>query len=200
MKAAFVTLLLASAGATSASAQAVAEVQVTPDELRLETGQDTRLFAAAYDPQGRIIATANITYLSSDTAVATVTADGSVSGHAAGTALIEAVAGGRRDTAQVTVTSSTAAPTSAAAPPVPVSAILLEPASLALIPLEPARLIAHVETSDSSTPPVVPLTWSSADTRIAAVDRDGVVVGTGPGSTTITATSANGVSGSASVS
>ena len=200
MKAAFVTLLLASAGATSASAQAVAEVQVTPDELRLESGQDTRLFAAAYDPQGRIIASATITFLSSDAAVATVTADGSVTGHAAGAAVIEAVAGGRRDSAQVTVTSSTPTPAAPAAPPVPVSAILLEPAALALIPLEPARLIAHVETSDSSTPPVVPLTWSSADSRIAAVDRDGVVVGTGPGVTTITATAANGVSGGASVS
>jgi uncharacterized protein YjdB len=199
MKAAYLTLLLTAAGATAASAQAIAEVQVTPDELRLEAGQDTRLFAAAYDPQGRIIATASITYLSSDTTVATVATDGSVTGHAAGTALIEAVAGGRRDTAQVTVTASTPTPAAPAAPPVPVASITLEPSSLALIPLEPARLIAHVATADSSTPPIVPLTWSSGDTRIAAVDRDGVVVGTGPGVTTITATAANGVSGVASV-
>ncbi len=200
MKAAFLSLLLTAAGASAASAQAIAEVQVTPDELRLEAGQDTRLFAAAYDPQGRIIASASITYLSSDTTVASVAADGSVTGHAAGTALIEAVAGGRRDTAQVTVSSSAAAPAAPAAPAVPVAAIALEPETLALIPLEPARLIAHVVTSDSSTPPIVPLTWSSADTRVAAVDRDGVVVGTGLGVTTITATAANGVSGSASVS
>jgi hypothetical protein len=200
MKAAFLTIVLAAVIAPSASAQAIAEVQVTPDELRLEAGQDTRLFAAAYDQQGRIIASASITFLSSDTAVAKVTTDGSVTGQATGNALIEAVAGGRRDTARVTVTSSTPAPVASVGPPVPVSAILLEPASVALIPLEPARLIAHVSTADSSTPPVVPLTWSSADTRIAAVDRDGVVVGTGPGVTTITATAANGVSGTASVS
>jgi uncharacterized protein YjdB len=200
MKAAFLTALLAATGTAVASAQVVAEVQVTPDELRLDAGQDTRLFAAAYDPQGRIIATANITYLSSDTIIATVTADGSVTGHAAGAALIEAVAGGRRDTARVTVTSSAPAPVASAGPPVAVSSILLEPVSVALIPLEPARLIAHVSTADSSTPPVVPLTWSSGDSRVAAVDRDGVVVGTGPGSTTITATAANGVSGTATVS
>lgn len=199
MKAALLAALLAAAGATVASAQAIAEVQVTPDQVRLEAGQDTRLFAAAYDPQGRIIASANITFLSSDTSIATVSADGSVTGHAAGTALVEAVAGGRRDSAQVTVSSAVPAPSAPAGPVVPVSAILLEPDSIALIPLEPARLIAHVSTADSSTPPIVPLTWSSADTRVAAVDRDGVVVGTGPGVTTITATAANGVSGSASV-
>lgn len=200
MKAAILSVLLAAAGTTAASAQAIAEVQVTPDELRLEAGQDTRLFAAAYDPQGRIIASASITYLSSDTTIATVSADGSVTGHAAGTALVEAVAGGRRDTAQVIVTSSTPAPAAPPAPAVPVSAIILEPATLALIPLEPGRLIAHVSTADSSTPPVVPLTWTSSDNQVAAVDRDGVVVGTGPGVATITATAANGVSGTASVS
>jgi Tol biopolymer transport system component/uncharacterized protein YjdB len=199
MKAAFLTVLVAAVMTPAASGQTIAEVQVTPDELRLETGQDTRLFAAAYDPQGRIIATASITYLSSDTAIATVTPDGSVTGHAAGRALIEAVAGGRRDTAQVSVTSSISAPAVLPAPSVPVSAILLEPASVALIPLEPARLIAHVSTADSSTPPVVPLSWTSGDSRVAAVDRDGVVVGTGPGITTITATAANGVIGTATV-
>jgi uncharacterized NAD(P)/FAD-binding protein YdhS len=126
MKAAFLTLLLAAVITPSASAQSIAEVQVTPDALQLEAGQDTRLFAAAYDPQGRIIASATITFLSSDTAIATVTADGSVTGHGTGTTLIEAVAGGRRDTAQVTVTSSTPVPVASAGPPVPVSAILLD--------------------------------------------------------------------------
>jgi uncharacterized protein YjdB len=179
-------------------AQVIADVQVTPASIKLAAGQETRLFAAAYDPQGRIIAGATITYLSTDTTVAGVSDDGSVTALAPGQALIEAVAGGRRDTASVTVEG----PPAAAPPPTPavaVSGIVLEPAALALLPLEPARLVAHVSTADSTTPPIVPLTWRSADTHIAAVDRDGVVVGIAPGVTAITASADNGVSATVAV-
>lgn len=200
MKIVALAALLAAALAAPARAQVIAEVQVTPDRVELKSGQESRLFAAAYDPQGRIISGATITWLSSDTTIATVGTDGSVAGHLPGTALIEAVAGGRRDSSLVTIGASTP-PASAqpAEPVVAVTAIVLEPAALSLLPLEPARLIAHVSTADSTTPPIVPLTWRSGDTHVAAVDRDGVIVGISPGVTTITASAANGVSGTVAV-
>ncbi len=200
MKTVLLAALLASAALRPAAAQVIADVQVTPDRLELPAGEATRLFAAAYDPQGRIISGAAITYLSSDSSIAAVSRDGQVTGRLAGTTMVEAVAGGRRDTSLVTVTSADdPAVAQSPASAVAVSSILLEPAALALLPLEPARLIAHISTADSSTPPIVPLIWRSGDTRIAAVDHDGVVVGIGPGVTTITATASNGVSGTVAV-
>jgi uncharacterized protein YjdB len=184
---------------TPLRAQVIADVQVTPASIKLKAGQETRLFAAAYDPQGRIIAGATITYLTTDSTVAAVGSDGLVTAHQPGLALIEAVAGGRRDTTSVTVEGATPAPEPPAAPAVAVSGIVLEPAALSLLPLEPARLIAHVSTADSSTPPIIPLTWRSGDTHVAAVDRDGVVVGIAPGVTTITASAGNGVTGTVAV-
>jgi uncharacterized protein YjdB len=201
MKAVVLSAMLVAAWAAPVRAQVIADVQVTPDRVDLKPGQEARLFAAAYDPQGRIISGATITYLSSDTSIATVGPDGSVAGRLPGTVLIEAVAGGRRDSSLVSIEGpSTTASAEPAGPVALVTGIILEPASLSLLPLEPARLLAHVSTADSSTPPLVPLTWRSGDSHIAAVDRDGVIVGIAPGVTTITASAANGVSGTVAVS
>lgn len=201
MKAVVLSAMLVAAWAAPVRAQVIADVQVTPDRVDLKSGQEARLFAAAYDPQGRIISGATITYLSSDTSIATVGPDGSVAGHLPGTVLIEAVAGGRRDSSLVSIEGpSTTASAEPAGPVALVTGIILEPASLSLLPLEPARLLAHVSTADSSTPPLVSLTWRSGDSHIAAVDRDGVIVGIAPGVTTITASAANGVSGTVAVS
>jgi uncharacterized protein YjdB len=201
MKAAVLSAMLVAAWAAPVRAQVIADVQVTPDRVDLKPGQEARLFAAAYDPQGRIISGATITYLSSDTSIATVGPDGSVAGRLPGTVLIEAVAGGRRDSSLVSIEGpSTTASAEPAGPVALVTGIILEPASLSLLPLEPARLLAHVSTADSSTPPMVSLTWRSGDSHIAAVDRDGVIVGIAPGVTTITASAANGVSGTVAVS
>lgn len=201
MKAVVLSAMLVAAWAAPVRAQVIADVQVTPDRVDLKPGQEARLFAAAYDPQGRIISGATITYLSSDTSIATVGPDGSVAGRLPGTVLIEAVAGGRRDSSLVSIEGpSTTASAEPAGPVALVTGIILEPASLSLLPLEPARLLAHVSTADSSTPPMVPLTWRSGDSHIAAVDRDGVIVGIAPGVTTITASAANGVSGTVAVS
>jgi uncharacterized protein YjdB len=201
MKAVVLSAMLVAAWAAPVRAQVIADVQVTPDRVDLKPGQEARLFAAAYDPQGRIISGATITYLSSDTSIATVGPDGSVAGRLPGTVLIEAVAGGRRDSSLVSIEGpSTTASAEPAGPVALVTGIILEPASLSLLPLEPARLLAHVSTADSSTPPMVLLTWRSGDSHIAAVDRDGVIVGIAPGVTTITASAANGVSGTVAVS
>lgn len=184
-----------------AQSQAVADVQLTPHEVALSVGDRRPLFAAAYDAQGKILSAAVIQYLSSDTTIVTVTQDGTVTGRAAGSAQVQAVAGGRRDSASVTVAGVAPATPPAPEPAGPtITAIVLTPAALQLLPLEPARLIAHVTTPDSTTPAVLPrLTWRSGDSHIAAVDRDGVVVGIAPGVTTITVSAAGGVSGTVAV-
>ena len=52
-----------------AAAQAVAEIQVTPESLTLPVGQKQTLFAAAFDRQGNVLPTARIAFVSSDTLI-----------------------------------------------------------------------------------------------------------------------------------
>ncbi len=176
----------------SAALAQVAEVQVTPARLALEAGKRTALYAAGYDRQGNLVPGTDFVFASSDTLVARVTTTGSVIGVAPGTAVIEARAGSRRATATVTV--SGAAGDAAAG----VASLAIEPASIALLPLEPARLSARALRGDGTGATAAGVTWRSLDPRVAQVDGFGLVVGIGPGRTMIQAT-AGGVSASVPV-
>lgn len=181
-----VLVVLAAAGLDAQ----VAEVQVTPERVTLEAGKRQLIYAAAYDPQGNLVP-ADFSFSSSDSSIATVSADGSIVALAGGTARIEARAGGKAGVVAVTVRSPT--------PRIVVASLVLEPASLALLPLEPARIVARALQRDGSPVGAARMTWKSLDPSIAAVDRDGVVVGVAPGHTVIQATAA-GVSASLPVS
>ena len=168
-----------------------AEVQLTPSRVSLEPGRRQSFYAAVYDRQGKLIAQPNITFTSSDTAVATVDARGTVTAVSDGTATIEARSGDRRATAQVIVGSG--------ARRVALLSLTIEPSAIALLPLEPARLVARPVGREGAPAAPVVVTWRSLDPRVAAVDRDGIVVGAAPGTTTITAT-AGGITASTAVS
>lgn len=163
---------------TAAGAQ-VAEVQLTPSRLSLEAGKRTALYAAGYDRQGNLVPGTDFVFGSSDTLVARVSATGSVTGVGPGSAVIEARAGTRRATASVTVSG----PAGEAGPGV--ASLSLEPAALALLPLEPARLTARALRRDGSSGNAGGITWRSLDPRIAQVDAFGLVVGIAPGRTMI---------------
>ena len=71
-------------------AQTVNEVQVTPETMTLAVGQRQPIFAAAYDRQGNLIASAKFGFWSSDTLIARVGKEGSVLGVSPGLAKVEA--------------------------------------------------------------------------------------------------------------
>ncbi|MCL1838773.1 MAG: Ig-like domain-containing protein, partial [Propionibacteriaceae bacterium] len=114
----------------------------------------------------------NLTWSSSNSAVATVDAKGVVTGRAAGTATItvKTADGGKTAVVQVKVN-------------VPVAGVKLSPSTLTL----------KVGAKSTLTPTITPtnatnknLTWSSSNTAVATVDAKGMVTGKKPGTVNIT--------------
>ena len=118
--------------------------------------------------------------------VATVTADGLVSGIGLGTATI---------TATTTDGSNIAASCQVEVVPVYVSEILLDNTSLQLFISQKLRLNAVVNPQDAT---IQKLQWSSSDESVATVDASGLVVAVAPGEAVITAAATDGGSTTAS--
>ena len=127
---------LALTAAPSAVAQTASEVQVTPETMTLGVGQRQPIFATAYDRQGNIIPTAKFTFWSSDTAIARVSREGSVTGVAPGLAKVEARVQGRRASLAVLITGAAGANGGTSVGTV----LTLEPATAMVLPGETVRL------------------------------------------------------------
>ena len=97
--------------ATLTVAQAVAKVDVTPENPTAAKGGTTQLAAAATDGNGFSVAQAGFVWTSSDTLVATVDSTGLVSGVEEGSAVITATSGTASDTVTVTVSAAPFKPT-----------------------------------------------------------------------------------------
>ena len=82
----------------------VGSVEVSPAVATVVAGQTTQLEAVAKDEDGNALSGQAMSWTSSDTLTATISAAGIVTGIAVGTAYITASAGGEIDTATVTVT------------------------------------------------------------------------------------------------
>ncbi|MHB1193819.1 MAG: Ig-like domain-containing protein [Longimicrobiales bacterium] len=83
--------------------QTVAEVRIAPDTATLSVGGTKAYAVVVRDRFGITVPGATVAWSSSDSAVATVSATGLVTGLAPGTATLTAASGGRSDTARVTV-------------------------------------------------------------------------------------------------
>jgi uncharacterized protein YjdB len=162
----------------SATAQGVAEVQVTPETMTLGVGQKQAIFATAFDQRGNLIPSAKITFWSSDTLIAQVRKDGTVMGVAPGLAKIEARSQGTRASLAVLITGASRGAPAA-------SVLTLEPASLTLLPGESVRISPRA-LRDNGTPAAIGrVGWKSLNPEIATVDSAGVVSGVGAGRTII---------------
>jgi uncharacterized protein YjdB len=167
--------------ASSAGAQVVAEVQVTPETMTLGVGQKQAIFATAFDQRGNLIPSAKITFWSSDSLIAQVWKDGTVLGVSPGLAKIEARSQGKRASLAILITG-TARGTPAA------SVLTLEPASLVLLPGESARIYPQALRENGTPAPLGRVSWRSLRPDIAAVDSVGLVSGLASGNTIIQVT------------
>gem|GEM_PF-2190189 len=120
----------------------------------------------------------NVTWSSDNPWVATVDANGSVSAIGGGSANITArtVDGGFESTCYVSVTT-------------PVSGITIDPPEVTIDAGEMYLLMATVEPFNASNSS---LTWSSSNEAVATVTQGGLVRAVSAGTTTITATAADG--------
>jgi uncharacterized protein YjdB len=164
---------------------AVATVSLSPTSAQVEVGLTTQLTASVQDSKGNALSNP-VTWSSSATTVASVSATGVVTGVAAGSATITAVAGGKQGTASITVV------------PPSVQSVAV---SLAASTIEVARTTtatAVLRDVGGNTLTGRQIAWTTGNSAIATVSAAGVVTGVAAGSTTVVATS-EGKTGSATV-
>ena len=164
----------------------VASVSVSPSTASVVAGRTVTLSATVRDASGATLTDRTVTWSSSNTAVATVSQSGVVTGLAPGSAVIFATSEGQSDQAAVTVT------------PVPVGSVTVAPTSSTVTVGATTQLSATVRDADGATVTDRVVTWTTSDPLIALVSGTGLVTGVNPGSATITATS-EGRSGTSSV-
>ncbi|HEX4601723.1 MAG TPA: Ig-like domain-containing protein [Gemmatimonadales bacterium] len=209
----------------TAFAQNVAEVQVAPPSVTLKVGERTGLLATAFDRAGNVIPTVTVRWSSNNVAIARVDNDGTVTGVAAGVAIIEARVAARRGQAAVSVAGGPGGGGAQAPPtqPPPASgtaapggttpdafagqpsgtgaaAVLrIEPPTVYLLPSENSRVSPRALKDDGSPAAPVAVTWKSLRPDIASVDQNGVVVALAQGQGTVQVTSAAGLTATAPV-
>ncbi|MES2523660.1 MAG: DNA/RNA non-specific endonuclease [Gemmatimonadota bacterium] len=179
----------AAACGTSQPAGPVATVTLSPATASIAIGATRALTASGADASGNPAPT-TFTWTRGSDAVATVSTSGVVSGVAVGTTTISArSANGVTGTATVTVVPAAGAAT--------VTVAINDPRELPVGFTKPA--FPTVRDADNTVLTAVPLTWTTSDAAIATVDQLGYVTGVQPGTVTVRATAANGVTGANSI-
>ncbi len=169
------TVPQASAPDSAVLVASVARIEITGAPSTLEQGQQAQLTASAKTPEGKTVESAAFLWSSGDTTVATVSKDGVVTGHAAGTATVTASSGGRSEQVGITVTAAAVA-TFEVTPP------------SAVVPVRgTATLTATPKDARGSRLAGRQITWSSSDRTVATVAQNGVVTGVGTGTTILMA-------------
>ena len=163
----------------------VTSVTVSPSSASLNVGQTTTLTATVAPSNAT---NKNVTWISSNTSVATVSANGTtctVTAKAAGTATITCTAqdgSGKKGTCTVTVTN----------PNVLVTSVTVSPSTSTLTVGSTATLTATVAPSNATNKNV---TWTSSNTSVATVSANGTsctVTAKAAGTATITCTAQDG--------
>ena len=184
--------ITATAGGASGSSQVtvtpaqvpIATISLSQTTAGLPTGQTLQLTATARDASGNALTGRTITWTSSATNVATVTANGLVVAVAGGQTTITAAAEGKSATAIITVSSQ------------PVASVTVTPNGSVLQPGATLQLAALTREAGGSVLSGRTVTWATGNASVATVSTDGLVTAVNPGAVSITATS-EGIVGAA---
>jgi len=155
----------------------VASVSVTPTSANVNEGKTVQLTATPKDGGGNPLSGRTIAWSSSNTAVATVSSSGLVTGKVAGSATITATSEGQSGASAITVVH------------VPVASVTVSPASGSVPVGSTLQLTATPKDASGNALTGRTITWSSSDNSVATVSSSGLVSGVVAGSATITATS-----------
>ena len=154
----------------------VSTISLSSNSLALFVGKSSQLTATVSPTTAT---NQSLTWSTSNTNIATVSADGIVKAVGEGKAIITATAkdgSGIKATCDVTVT-------------VPVSTITLSATTLSLFVNKTSQLTATVSPSTATDKSV---TWSTSNSNVATVSTDGTVKAISKGTATITATAKDG--------
>ena len=154
----------------------VATVDVTPNAGTLEVGRTQQLTAVARDAQGNAL-NRQITWSTSNSAVATVSIAGLVSAVTAGGPVqITATADGKSGSAAFTVILN-------------IARVALNKSTLTFSNLGAKdTLVATAYDDRNAAVPAATFTWSSSNATVATVDGNGIVTSVGVGTAQISAT------------
>jgi uncharacterized protein YjdB len=175
--------IAASAGGQSATAsvtvtaRAVAALELAPVALALRLGRSAPLVARPLDAEGQLLTGRSVTFTSSDPRVATVTAQGVVTGAALGSAVVTARVDTRSAQAVITVS------------PEPVASVSVAPARDSLRIGDTRPFVATVRDADNRVLADRAVGWSTTDAAVATVSSSGVVTARAVGTVTISAVS-----------
>ncbi len=155
----------------------VATVQVSPATVTTRVGATVPLQAITLDDEAGALTGRAITWASSNIAIATVNAQGVVTGIAPGAATVTATSEGRVGQSAVTVTVP------------PVQTVTVSPAAdtVAVGIDRPHTVLLRDASGATLTGRAV--AWSSSNVAVATVTSTGTVTGRSPGTATIAATS-----------
>ena len=158
----------------SVKPNAVASIRVSPTNSSIYPRQAQQLDATLYDDNGRILPF-EAAWSSSNTAIASVSATGVVTGVTKGSAIITAKVGGKRATASLTVLS------------VPVASVQVSAAAPAVAVGQSLQAAATLKDADGNVLTDRPIAWQSSNPALATVNSTGLVSGIAVGQVTISA-------------
>lgn len=153
----------------------VTNVTVTGASTTLSVGSTLQLTATVIDSRALTGNDHPVHWSSSNSAVATVSGSGLVTGVASGPVTITATSSGKSGTMALTVFT------------MPVAAVTVSPASSSLGVGGTAQFSAAITDASGAVLTGRVVTWSSSNTGIATVSTTGLVTGVAAGSVTITA-------------
>lgn len=160
----------------------VASVIVVPSSATIQVAATVTLTDTTKDASGNVLANRPVTWSSSAPTIASVSASGTVTGQAAGSATITGTSEGRTGTATITVI------------PIPVATVTISPSNPSVVEHLTTSLAAITKDANGNILTGRTVTWSIGSTSVAtitaAINADtGVVTGVSFGTTTVTATS-----------
>ena len=184
------TINATSEGKTGSSSITVIPVPVASVTVSLTPNSITAVgtaqaAAVTLDANGAVLTGRAVSWSSSNTSVATVSAQGVVSAVAVGTANIIATSEGKTGSAPLTVTQA------------PVATVTVSPPSATVFQGASEQLTVVLEDAHHNVL-TRPVSWSSSNPAVATVSTSGLVTASGMGTTTITATS-EGQTGTSSI-
>lgn len=165
----------------SPPAPVATRITITPSPLVFASlGTTQPLSAVVYDQNGRTLSGITLIWSSGDASVVTVTAQGVARSNGAGATKITVRSGNATATVEVKVGQTAAR-------------IRLSPSMLTIMTLgSTGTFEATILDAGGMEIPDAEVAWSSSDSTVATVNKEGIVTAVGSGMATITATS-NGV-------
>lgn len=163
-----------SGGPTPAQPKPLATLQVSPGEAVIVEGWMEQLEVAFLAADGTALAARPVTWISSDTTVAVVSATGEVRTRGVGTAIVTAAAEGKTGSAEIEVEARR------------VASLRVSQYQIALGFRQTAYVGATATAQDGQWIDV-PITWTTSDSTIVAVEGNGRLTGMGAGSASVKA-------------